>query len=46
MFLFVVLLAIVVYILAVTYREEKIKIKDKYDYKWCLLTVNSAKTRQ
>src|SRR6056300_921125 len=46
MFLFVVLLAIVVYILAVTYREEKIKIKEKYDYKCFLLTVNSAKTRQ
>ena len=46
MFLFVVLLVIVVYILVVTYREEKIKIKEKYDYKCFLLTVNSAKTRQ
>ena len=46
MLLFVILLTIVVYILAVTYREEKIKIKEKYDYKCFLLTVNSAKTRQ
>ena len=46
MLLFVILLTIVVYILVVTYREERIKIKEKYDYKCFLLTVDSAKTRQ
>ena len=46
MFLFVILLTFVIYILAITYREEKIKLKEKYDYKCFVLTVNGAKSRQ
>ena len=46
MFLFVILFTLVIYILAITYREEKIKLKEKYEYKCFVLTVNGAQSRQ
>lgn len=46
MLLFIILFTVVVYILVVTDREEKNKLKEKYDYKCFMLTVNGQKLRQ